>query len=139
MTIVFFATAAFACAQKPDTPPVNENMLRYRYVDKAYRKVDFKEHRGFAERAYLVFGTGAEWLYQLGNHPKSPGYAIGSQIGMGYWATPLHGFELSLNYGMMPHGYWGNNFLGNPVIKNTIIKNIGFELDDLLIKTLIDI
>jgi hypothetical protein len=46
---------------------------------------------------------------------------------MGYWATPLHGVEMSLSYSMMPYGYWGENFLGNPVIANTIIKNIGLE------------
>ena len=102
-------------------------MLRYRYIDKVDRKVVFSAPRTFAERTYLLAGTGVEGLYQLGNHPESPGYAIGSRIGMGYWITPLHGLEASLSYGMMPFGYWGENFLGNPVIKNTIIRNIGLE------------
>ena len=132
VAIAVLATAASSYAQKPGTSTVDENMLRYRYVDKVNRKVDFKTPRTFAERVYLFSGTGIEGLYQLGNHPESPGYAIGSRLGVGCWLTPLHGLEMSLSYGMMPHGYWGHNFLGNPVIKNTIIRNAGVELDYVL-------
>ena len=127
VTIAFFASAVFGYAQKPGTKGVDENMLRYRYAERVNRKITFSTDRTFGERTYLFAGTGIEGLYQLGNHPSSPGYAIGSRIGMGYWVTPIHGAELSLSYGMMPYGYWGENFLGNPVIKNTIIRNIGIE------------
>ena len=127
VAIAFIATAVSGYAQKQGSDNVSENMLRYRYIDKVDRKVVFSAPRTFAERTYLLAGTGVEGLYQLGNHPESPGYAIGSRIGMGYWITPLHGLEASLSYGMMPFGYWGENFLGNPVIKNTIIRNIGLE------------
>ena len=127
VAIAFLATAVLGYAQKPGTPNAEENMLRYRYVDKTSRKVVYTEPRTFGERIYLFAGTGIEDLYQVGNHPQSPGYAIGSNIGMGFWATPIHGVEAALSYGMMPYGYWGENFLGQPVIDNTIIKNIGFE------------
>ena len=127
VAIAFIATAVSGYAQKQGSENVDENMLRYRYIDKVDRKVEFSAPRTFAERTYLFAGTGVEGLYQLGNHPESPGYAIGSRLGMGYWLTPLHGLEASLSYGMMPFGYWGENFLGNPVIKNTIIRNIGLE------------
>lgn len=127
VAIAFIATAVSGYAQKQGSENVSENMLRYRYIDRVNRKVDFSTPRTFAERTYLFAGTGVEGLYQLGNHPESPGYAIGSRIGMGYWVTPLHGVEMSLSYGMMPFGYWTENFLGNPVIDNTIIRNIGLE------------
>ena len=127
VAIAFLATAVLGYAQKPGTPNAEENMLRYRYVDKTSRKVVYTEPRTFGERIYLFAGTGIEDLYQVGNHPHSPGYAIGSNIGMGFWATPIHGVEAALSYGMMPYGYWGENFLGQPVIDNTIIKIIGFE------------
>ena len=127
VAIAFLATAVSAYAQKPGSSNVDENMLRYRYAERVNRKVSFSTDRTFAERTYLFAGTGIEGLYQLGNHPESPGYAIGSRIGMGYWFAPVHGMELSLSYGMMPYGYWGENFLGNPIIKNTIIRNAGIE------------
>ena len=114
-------------AQKKDSEQVDENMLRYRYIDRTSRKLEFSTPRSFSERTYLFLGTGIEGLYQIGNHPSSPGYAIASRLGLGYWVTPIHGVEASLSYGMMPYGYWGENFLGNPVIKNTIIRNIGLE------------
>ena len=121
------AAAVSSYAQKQGTDPVDENMLRYRYIDRQDRSVKFSSERSFSQRTYLFAGTGIEGLYQLGNHPESPGYAIGSRIGMGYWFAPVHGMELSLSYGMMPYGYWGENFLGNPIIKNTIIRNAGIE------------
>ena len=127
VAIAFIATAVSGYAQKQGSKNVDENMLRYRYIDRIDRKLDFSTPRTFAERTYLFAGTGVEGLYQLGNHPESPGYAIGSRIGMGYWATPVHGVEMSLSYGMMPYGYWTKNFLGNPVIDNTIIRNMGIE------------
>ena len=127
VAIAFLATAVSAYAQKPGSSNVDENMLRYRYAERVNRKVSFSTDRTFAERTYLFAGTGIEGLYQLGNHPESPGYAIGSRLGMGFWATPIHGVELSLSYGMMPYGYWGENFLGNPIIENTIIRNAGIE------------
>lgn len=129
VTIAFCASAAIGYAQKQGSPGAEENMLKYRYVDKTSRKVVFSTPRTFSERIYIFTGTGIEGLYQVGNHPKSPGYAIGSNFGAGYWATPIHGLEASLSYSMMPHGYWGENFLGQPVIDNTIIKNFGFELN----------
>ena len=132
VAIAVLATAASSYAQKPGTSTVDENMLRYRYVERLNRKVGFTSPRSFAERVYIFSGTGIEGLYQLGNHPESPGYAIGSRLGMGCWLSPLHGLEMSLSYGMMPHGYWGQNFLGNPIIKNTIIRNAGVELDYVL-------
>lgn len=125
--MALLATAVSAYAQKQGSDNVDENMLRYRYIDSEDRTVRFSGPRSFSERTYFFAGTGMEGLYQLGNHPESPGYAIGSRLGMGYWFTPLHGLEASLSYGMMPYGYWGENFLGNPVIANTIIKNIGLE------------
>lgn len=125
--MALLATAVSAFAQKQGSDNVDENMLRYRYIDSEDRTVRFSGPRSFSERTYFFAGTGMEGLYQLGNHPESPGYAIGSRLGMGYWFTPLHGLEASLSYGMMPYGYWGENFLGNPVIANTIIKNIGLE------------
>ena len=127
VAIALLATAVSSYAQKKGTDTVDENMLRYRYIDRQDRTFDFDTTRTFAERTYLFAGTGIEGLYQLGNHPESPGYAIGSRVGMGYWFTPLHGMEVSLSYGMMPYGYWGENFLGNPVIANTIIRNVGLE------------
>lgn len=127
VAIAFLASAVFGYAQNPDSPGADENMLRYRYVDRTSRKVVFSESRTFAERSYIFAGTGIEGLYQVGNHPESPGYAIGSNIGLGYWVTPIHGVEASLGYGMMPYGYWGENFLGQPMIDNTIIKNVGLE------------
>lgn len=127
VTMALLATAVSAFAQKQGSDNVDENMLRYRYIDSEDRTVRFSGPRSFSERTYFFAGTGMEGLYQLGNHPESPGYAIGSRLGMGYWFTPLHGLEASLSYGMMPYGYWGENFLGNPVIANTIIKNIGLE------------
>ena len=127
VAIALMTTAVSSYAQKKGTDTVDENMLRYRYIDRQNRKIGFSSERSFAERSYFFAGTGIEGLYQLGNHPASPGYAIGSRLGMGYWFTPLHGMEMSLSYGMMPYGYWGENFLGNPVIKNTIIRNIGLE------------
>lgn len=132
VAIAFLATAVSGYAQKQGSENVNENMLRYRYIDRVDRKVTFSTPRTFAERTYLFAGTGIEGLYQLGNHPESPGYAIGSRVGMGYWATPLHGVEMSLSYGMMPYGYWTENFLGNPVIANTIIRNMGIEANYIL-------
>ena len=127
VAIAFIATAVSGYAQKQGSETVDENMLRYRYIDRVDRKVEFSSPRTFSERTYLFAGTGIEGLYQLGNHPESPGYAIGSRVGMGYWVTPLHGAEVSLSYGMMPYGYWTENFLGNPVIDNTIIRNVGIE------------
>lgn len=127
VAIAFIATAVSGYAQKQGSENVDENMLRYRYVDRQSRTVKFSSPRTFSERLYLFAGTGVEGLYQIGNHPQSPGYAIGSSLGAGYWATPLHGVEMSLGYGMMPYGYWGENFLGAPVITNTIIKNIDVE------------
>ena len=127
VAIAFLATAVSGFAQKQGSSTVDENMLRYRYINRVNRKITFSTERSFAERTYLFAGTGIEGLYQLGNHPESPGYAIGSRLGMGYWATPIHGVELSLSYGMMPYGYWGENFLGNPIIENTIIRNAGIE------------
>lgn len=127
VSIAFLATAVLGYAQKQGTDNVDENMLRYRYIERQNRKVKFSSPRTFSERTYLFAGTGIEGLYQLGNHPESPGYAIGSRFGLGYWATPLHGVEMSLSYSMMPYGYWGENFLGNPVIDNTIIRNFGLE------------
>lgn len=132
VVIALFATAFSAYAQRPGSAGTDENMLRYRYIQKQNRKVSFSGPRCFAERTYFFAGTGYEGLYQLGNHPKSPGHAIGSRIGLGYWVTPLHGVEMSFSYGMMPHGYWGENFLGNPVIKNTIIQNMGVEANYVL-------
>lgn len=128
----FLAGAVLAHAQKKDSPAAEENMLRYRYIERQDRKVTFTSPRTFAERTYLFTGTGIEGLYQVGNHPESPGYAIGSRVGLGYWATPLHGVEASLGYSMMPHGYWGENFLGSPVIDNTIIKNMSLEVNYVL-------
>ena len=130
VAIALLATAVSSYAQKKGTDGVDENMLRYRYIDRLQRKdrkVEFSSPRSFSERIYLFAGTGIEGLYQLGNHPASPGSAIGSRIGMGYWFTPIHGVEASISYGMMPYGYWGQNFLGNPVIANTIIRNVGLE------------
>ena len=130
VAIALLATAVSSYAQKKGTDGVDENMLRYRYIDRLQRKdrkVEFSSPRSFSERIYLFAGTGIEGLYQLGNHPASPGAAIGSRVGMGYWFTPIHGVEASISYGMMPYGYWGQNFLGNPVIANTIIRNVGLE------------
>lgn len=127
VAVALFITAVSAFAQKQGTKEVNENMLRYRYVTKENRKIEFSTPRTFAERFYLLADTGIEGLYQLGNHPDSPGYAIGSHVGAGYWITPVHGVETSFSYGMMPYGYWRDNFLGIPVINNTIIKNINLE------------
>ena len=127
VAMAFLVSAVCGYAQKQGAADVDENMLRYRYVDKESRKVRFQTPRTFAERTYIFTGTGVEGLYQIGNHPQSPGYAIGSSIGAGFWASPIHGVELALSYGMMPYGYWGENFLGQPVIDNTIIKNAGIE------------
>lgn len=125
----FLAGAVVGYAQKEGTEQVDENMLKYRYVDRESRSVRFQTPRSFAERMYFFAGAGIEGLYQVGNHPQSPGYALGNSFGAGWWATPIHGVEMSLGYAMMPHGYWGENFLGQPVIRNTIINNIGFEAD----------
>jgi hypothetical protein len=125
--IALLTTAVSSYAQKQGSEGVDENMLRYRYIQRENRKVDFSSERSFSERTYFFAGTGVEGLYQLGNHPASPGAAIGSRMGLGYWFTPLHGMEVSLSYGMMPYGYWGENFLGNPIIANTIIRNMGVE------------
>jgi hypothetical protein len=127
VAIALLTTAVSSYAQKQGSEGVDENMLRYRYIQRENRKVDFSSERSFSERTYFFAGTGVEGLYQLGNHPASPGAAIGSRMGLGYWFTPLHGMEVSLSYGMMPYGYWGENFLGNPVIANTIIRNMGVE------------
>ena len=133
-TIRFFLIAAALLAgavcgyaQKKDSPPADQNMLRYRYVDRASRTVRFDTTRTFAERTYFFAGAGIEGLHQVGNHPQSAGYALGNSFGGGWWATPIHGVEMSFGYAMMPFGYWGENFLGQPVIENTIIKNVGFE------------
>ena len=123
------AGAVCGYAQKKDSPPADENMLRYRYVDRASRTVRFDTTRTFAERTYFFAGAGIEGLFQVGNHPESPGYALGNSFGAGWWATPIHGVEMSLGYVRMPHGYWGENFLGQPVIRNTIINNVGLEAD----------
>lgn len=132
VAITLFVTAVSAYAQKPGVRGVDENMLRYRYIEKDERKINFSKSLNFSERSYIFVGTGVEGLYQLGYHPESPGYAIGSRLGIGYWATPLHGVEMSLSYGMMPFGYWSENFFGNPVIDNTIIRNMGFEANYVL-------
>ncbi len=132
IAIAFLATAVSSYAQKQGSDNVDENMLRYRYVDRDNRKIEFSSPKAFDERIYLFAGTGIEGLYQLGNHPASPGHAIGSRLGMGYWFTPIHGLEASLSYGMMPYGYWGENFLGNPIIKNTILRNVGLEANYIL-------
>ena len=132
VAITLFVSAVSAYAQKPGVRGVDENMLRYRYIEKDERKINFSKSLNFSERSYIFVGTGVEGLYQLGYHPESPGYAIGSRLGIGYWATPLHGVEMSLSYGMMPFGYWSENFFGNPVIDNTIIRNMGFEANYVL-------
>ena len=106
VAMAFLVSAVCGYAQKQGAADVDENMLRYRYVDKESRKVRFQTPRTFAERTYIFTGTGVEGLYQIGNHPQSPGYAIGSSIGAGFWASPLRGVELALSYGMMPYGYW---------------------------------
>ena len=121
------AGAVCSYAQKKDSPPADQNMLRYRYVDRASRTVRFDTTRTFAERTYFFAGAGIEGLFQVGNHPESAGYALGNSFGGGWWATPIHGVEMSVGYAMMPFGYWGENFLGQPVIDNTIIKNVGLE------------
>ena len=123
------AGAVCGYAQKKDSPPADENMLRYRYVDRTSRTVRFDTTRTFAERTYFFAGAGIEGLFQVGNHPESPGYALGNSFGAGWWATPIHGVEMSFGYVRMPHGYWGENFLGQPVIRNTIINNVGLEAD----------
>ena len=123
------AGAVCGHAQKKDSPPADQNMLRYRYVDRASRTVRFDTTRTFAERTYFFAGAGIEGLFQVGNHPESPGYALGNSFGAGWWATPIHGVEMSFGYVRMPHGYWGENFLGQPVIRNTIINNVGLEAD----------
>ena len=123
------AGAVCGYAQKKDSPPAEENMLRYRYVDRASRTVRFDTTRTFTERTYFFAGAGIEGLFQVGNHPVSPGYALGNSFGAGWWATPIHGVEMSFGYVRMPHGYWGENFLGQPVIRNTIIDNVGLEAD----------
>ena len=129
VAMAFLAGAVCGYAQKKDSPPTDENMLRYRYVDRESRKVRFDSTRTFAERTYFFAGAGIEGLFQVGNHPESPGYALGNSFGAGWWATPIHGVEMSLGYVRMPHGYWGENFLGQPVIRNTIINNVGLEAD----------
>ena len=121
------AGAVCGYAQKKDSPPADQNMLRYRYVDRASRTVRFDTTRTFAERTYFFAGAGIEGLFQVGNHPESAGYALGNSFGGGWWATPIHGVEMSVGYAMMPFGYWGENFLCQPVIDNTIIKNVGLE------------
>ena len=125
--VVAFATAASAYAQKQGSPKADENMLRYRYLDKESRKVSFTTPRTFAERIYLITDTNYEGLYEIGNHPKSPGYSIGSRLGFGGWITPIHGVEMSFSYGLMPYGYWTKNFVGNPIIENTIVNRAHLE------------
>lgn len=127
VAVAFLASAVSSYAQKPDAPPTDENKIRYRYTEKDIRTIRFSSPQSILDRMYFYAGTGVEGLYQIGNHPQSPGHAIGSNIGAGIMATPIHGAELALTYGMMPYGYWGENFLGNPVIDNTIIKHIGLE------------
>ena len=85
VAVTFLVTAVSAFAQKQGTEEVDENMLRYRYVTRESRKVVFSTPRTFAERLYLLADTGVEGLFNLENHPASPGYAIGSHIGAGYW------------------------------------------------------
>jgi hypothetical protein len=126
VAIALLATAVCTYAQRPDSPHPKENMLRYRYIDRESRTVRFDTTRTFLERMYLFTGSTIEGLYQVGNHPQSPGYALGNTFGAGWWATPIHGVEASMGYAMMPHGYWTENFLGQPIIANTIIHNIGF-------------
>lgn len=125
--VAILAAAESGYAQKTGSRNAEENMLRYRYIDKESRKVRFSTPRSFTERMYLIADTGFEGLYQLDNHPESPGHAIGSRLGAGYWISPIHGIEMSLGYGMMPYGYWTENFLGNPIIGNTIIRKFGLE------------
>lgn len=125
--MVAFATAVSAYAQKQGSPKADENMLRYRYLDKESRKVSFTTPRTFAERIYLITDTNYEGLYEIGNHPKSPGYSIGSRLGLGGWITPIHGVEMSFSYGLMPYGYWTKNFVGNPIIENTIVNRAHLE------------
>lgn len=125
--MVAFATAASAYAQKQGSPKADENMLRYRYLDKESRKVSFTTPRTFAERIYLITDTNYEGLYEIGNHPKSPGYSIGSRLGLGGWITPIHGVEMSFSYGLMPYGYWTKNLIGNPVIDNKIVQRAHLE------------
>lgn len=127
VAIALLATAVCTYAQKKDSPQADENMLRYRYVNRESRTVRFDTTRTFAQRTYFFAGAGIEGLYQVGNHPQSAGYAIGNSFGGGWWATPIHGIEMSAGYAMMPFGYWGENFLGQPVIENTIINNVGLE------------
>lgn len=127
VAVALCVTAVSAFAQKQGTEEVNENMLRYRYVTRQSRKVEFSTPRSFAERFYVLADTGIEGLYHIENRPSSPGYAIGSHVGAGYWFTPLHAVEASLNFGLMPYAYWTLNFLDNPVIANTIVKNINLE------------
>ena len=90
------AGAVCGYAQKKDSPPAEENMLRYRYVDRASRTVRFDTTRTFAERTYFFAGAGIEGLFQVGNHPESAGYALGNSFGGGWWATPIHGVEMSV-------------------------------------------
>ena len=128
VTVAAFLTAAgLSYAQKTGTRTPEENMLKYRYMDKETRKVEFSSPRSFAERIYLLADNHYEWLYQLENHPQSPGYAIGNRLGMGYWFSPVHGAEVSLGYGMMPHSQWEESFLGHQFIANTIIHRATFE------------
>lgn len=127
VAMAFLASAVLGYAQTQGSKQVDENMLRYRYVERKSRKLEFTTPRSFSERLYFYGGTGFEGMYQIGNHPENPGYAIGSRLGLGYWMTPLHGLEVTAGYSMMPYGYWSENFLGNPVIENTIIRNFSFE------------
>ena len=77
---VLLAGAVCGYAQKKDSPQAKENMLRYRYVDRASRTVRFDTTRTFAERTYFFAGAGIEGLFQVGNHPESPGYALGNSL-----------------------------------------------------------
>jgi hypothetical protein len=58
VAIAFFASAVFGYAQKPGTAGVEEKMLRYRYIDKENRKVNFTTPRTFSQRTYFFAGTG---------------------------------------------------------------------------------
>ena len=57
VAIAFLASAVLGYGQKTGSPNAEENMLRYRYVDRTSRKVVFSEPRSFTERMYLFAGT----------------------------------------------------------------------------------
>ena len=58
VAVALCVTAMSAFAQKQGTEEVNENMLRYRYVTRQSRKVEFSTPRSFAERFYVLADTG---------------------------------------------------------------------------------